>query len=112
MQVKIQRKGHAVETLTDPTFEQCFNPAGQMQCAFLGIEPGHPISIPVTAKPVEASRTVHHVDGDKAKVEYGFADRGGEFGQLLPHVWSRGDGGPTALYKNATTAGVSCATTQ
>ena len=31
MQVKIQRKGHPVETLTDPTSrEQCFNTAGKI----------------------------------------------------------------------------------
>jgi hypothetical protein len=105
MQVKIQRKGHAPETLTDPTFEQCFNAAGGMQCTFLDL--AGPVSLPVTTPPVEPTRTVHLTDTDnKAKVDYGFADTAGLFGQNLPHVWSRGDGGGTALYKNPTTAGV------
>lgn len=111
MKVTIQRKGHAKETLTDPTFEQCFNPDGKMQCTFYGVTHANDISLKVTAPPQENARIVHHADGDLAKIEYGFADAAGLFGQRLPHVLTESDGRPAALYKNASTAGVSCATT-
>ena len=77
MQVKIQRKGHPVETLTDPTFEQCFNTAGKMQCEFIDLTGA--VSLPVTAAPTQATKTVHKSDQDnKAPVEYGFAQTAGE----------------------------------
>jgi hypothetical protein len=105
MQVKIQRKGHAVEVLTSPTFEQCFNAAGGMQCTFLEISGA--IALPVTAPPIEVARIVHLTDTDnKAKVEHGFADVAWLFGQNVPHVLTRGDGGQATLFKNHTTAGV------
>ena len=104
MQVKIQRKGHPVETLTDPTFEQCFNTAGKMQCEFIDLTGA--VSLPVTAAPTQATKTVHKSDQDnKAPVEYGFAQTAGEFGQNLPHAWTVTNGG-AALYKNHTSAGV------
>ena len=89
MQVKIQRKGHPVETLTDPTFEQCFNTAGKMQCEFIDLTGA--VSLPVTAAPTQATKTVHTSDQDnKAPVEYGFAQTAGEFGQIhLPQCLDR-----------------------
>jgi hypothetical protein len=103
-QVKIQRKGHPVEVLTDPTYEQCFNAAGEFQCSFIGVT--HSISLPVTSAPPAAARNCHKSDYEnKAPVEYGFAHKADTFGKSLPLSWTVTDGA-AALYRDKGRPGV------
>jgi hypothetical protein len=107
IQIKIQRKGHQPEVLTNPYFDQVFNKDGGMQATFLDPIQGEFISLPLRHPPTQASITAHRAaSGDLYKAETGFSHVEGAFGKNLPICLTASDGRPTALYAHKTSAGV------